>query len=766
MMTAARSYADWVRDCFGLEWEVVSDREALSKGTGKHLVVFGNPSLHSVHRTLNDDLPIKFDGAAIHFGDEYIVDERARAAFITPNPTDPSKYVLVFACPDVRLLRDFDAAFDTLDDFVVVRGTLKASGGFFDKSGSRWKVSPSSTRDYEPDFERYDSAHFVFWYRADSPCAAQLESAANHHEESLARICETLGVEPPERKIDYYLFSSNEEKGIHTGSKRDVHAWREGPAVYVVEAVLLSCHEDAHVVADGVAPQDEIPLLAEGFAVQSDTEDVHEAAIAPASERGPVPVQSLATAEGFTRADAATASAVAGSFTRYLIQSRGIPKFRDCYRRASAAPLEEAFRAAYGEDMAEVANEWEKYLEGLGGAPLTCSLRDAFRVGMKPGAVAIYGSGGTPEEQALLLEAANRSGMGKVPVVVKRDRDVTGRDLEGHIILVGNPSNNSVYRKVNPMLPVRLDGDAFRAAGREWRDPDGTLVMVHPNPFNSRKYMVIMGFAGVYASRRTPALPPDADFQIGLSTGVVIRGAFRKDRRGWTLDWDPIEQYPPFNTFESADEVIHYLPHSVVETQLPRIRFQRLRMIPLLKSVFPGTRLEKFHLYLFDNAGQMAFYTGVADVAWTSPISWSAGACVSPTYDLYDGMPEASIALESAAGAPVDGGLRRAFSSWVEARTANKSLGDRVKAASDLGRLRPLVDAWSDDSPEAVEQRASFVGYLVERRGAQAFLAFARASGSRAARDAFKGAYGVEIEEVERAWLESLGLQRGVSSTP
>ena len=74
---------------------------------------------------------------------------------------------------------------------------------------------------------------------------------------------------------------------------------------------------------------------------------------------------------------------------------------------------------------------------------------------------------------------------------VKNDTDISNDDIATHnLALFGDPSSNSVYRRIADRLPIRWTASGV-TVGTEKFDPNHAPVFIFPNPLNPRKYVVI-----------------------------------------------------------------------------------------------------------------------------------------------------------------------------------------------------------------------------------------------------------------------------------
>jgi hypothetical protein len=191
----------------------------------------------------------------------------------------------------------------------------------------------------------------------------------------IGQLTRTLGVEENER-ISAFFFRSPEEKRDLMGAARVYIAkpWRREVYLQLAEYPHpVLGHELAHVVArhassgmfgvpgklGGIIPE---PTLVEGMAVAlepvaRDELTAHQwAKAAFASEIAP-PLSSLLGVKFFGQ-NQALAYTLAGSFLRFVLDTRGAPALRKTYALGSV-------EQALGLPFATLESEWKKYLDGV-----------------------------------------------------------------------------------------------------------------------------------------------------------------------------------------------------------------------------------------------------------------------------------------------------------------------------------------------------------------------------------------------------------------
>jgi ubiquinone/menaquinone biosynthesis C-methylase UbiE/predicted esterase len=145
---------------------------------------------------------------------------------------------------------------------------------------------------------------------------------------------------------------------------------------------------------------------------------------------------------------------------------------------------------------------------------------------------------------------------GKLPV--KDDTAVTAEDIATkHLILFGDSSSNAVIRRVLAglnLLPVEWEFDKLQFAGRSVDATTHLPVLIHPNPLNTKRYVVLNSGHTFHAAdfKGTNALLyprlgdyallklPPADAKDPLAAEVVTAGMFDDD---WKVPAAPPARY-------------------------------------------------------------------------------------------------------------------------------------------------------------------------------------------------------------------------------
>jgi hypothetical protein len=79
---------------------------------------------------------------------------------------------------------------------------------------------------------------------------------------------------------------------------------------------------------------------------------------------------------------------------------------------------------------------------------------------------------------------------GRLPI--KKDTEVTRDDIQNHhLILFGDPGSNRVLRDAMKGLPLKWTRESIALGSRTFAPTDHAVVMIHPNPLASRRYVVV-----------------------------------------------------------------------------------------------------------------------------------------------------------------------------------------------------------------------------------------------------------------------------------
>lgn len=118
---------------------------------------------------------------------------------------------------------------------------------------------------------------------------------------------------------------------------------------------------------------------------------------------------------------------------------------------------------------------------------------------------------------------------------VKDDTAVTDQDIARHnLILFGDPGSNKLIARILPKLPVRWDTAKIEVDKHTSTAPGQLLVLIHPNPLNPSKYVVLNSghTFGESDLRGTNAMlfPRLGDWAVIASDGSAFSAGFFNNR--------------------------------------------------------------------------------------------------------------------------------------------------------------------------------------------------------------------------------------------
>ncbi len=129
--------------------------------------------------------------------------------------------------------------------------------------------------------------------------------------------------------------------------------------------------------------------------------------------------------------------------------------------------------------------------------------------------------------ERLQYAAARRFGNFHIPI--KSDREVADEELKSHhLLVVGEPSTNSLLRRAAEKSAVRFSTQSFVVRGETYADHDSAVISASENPWNPR--FSVVTFAGLSARathRIVDSLSPDEE----SSPQIVLFPARRTTQR-------------------------------------------------------------------------------------------------------------------------------------------------------------------------------------------------------------------------------------------
>lgn len=218
----------------------------------------------------------------------------------------------------------------------------------------------------------HETEHFVIHYTPRSPEARTIEVVAAEHEFAWARLRAQMGREPDQKVHSFMFANSDQKRSLMGAGKVQVAApWRYH--IYLDHRGFphpVLHHELAHVFGNtigddifGVARSGlrlNIGLI-EGFATAmgpraADRLDLHDQVVVLTALKRRPPLAEI-MGPGFFSRSSRVAYTTAGSFCRWLIDTRGFEGMAVLYLSAGD------FESAYGESLADLEAEWLAFID-------------------------------------------------------------------------------------------------------------------------------------------------------------------------------------------------------------------------------------------------------------------------------------------------------------------------------------------------------------------------------------------------------------------
>ncbi|MCM8533895.1 MAG: hypothetical protein NE330_22220 [Lentisphaeraceae bacterium] len=115
--------------------------------------------------------------------------------------------------------------------------------------------------------------------------------------------------------------------------------------------------------------------------------------------------------------------------------------------------------------------------------------------------------------------------------IVKMDTEITEGDIQNsNLILWGDTDSNAVIRQIQNRLPIKWNEDNLTINQKSYLSNNHALVMIYPNPLNTKKYVVLNSsftfreFAYLNNARQVPMLPDWAVINLDTKPGFVWPG--------------------------------------------------------------------------------------------------------------------------------------------------------------------------------------------------------------------------------------------------
>lgn len=218
--------------------------------------------------------------------------------------------------------------------------------------------------------ETYVTEHYVFHYQAGTLAEKEIKTIAKHQEQAFLKICSGLEIQFP-ALIHYYFSESPSEIGSifwGEGASCNGCAICEDNKIYAVYSEDIKCigeHEDTHLISYFVG-EPESYFLSEGLAMHFHGHwwgEPNEKWAAYFKATNPqISVEDMLDNAYFSEYGEEITYPLAGAFTKFLIETYGLNRYKELYRydgveygerikaiyHASLPDIEQSFWASMG----------------------------------------------------------------------------------------------------------------------------------------------------------------------------------------------------------------------------------------------------------------------------------------------------------------------------------------------------------------------------------------------------------------------------------
>lgn len=356
--------------------EMKADRDVkVGDMANRRVYLIGTPSSNSWIKEIMPKLPVSFEEKAFQVWENRYSDPNDILQLLYPNPLHQNMPLFVISGnSDAAILAH--QSIEVRGDYQVVRHRKAQLFGLFDqKPENRWQFDPLNHRNLafssKPNIE---TEHYKFFSTSKEIDATEMKQISDKRELIYGMIRQFLGEMKPHPKVNYYLFSTFEDKGLATGNVvcssnglrlPERRRGRRAPVVAVdtfsvnaIENPIYHCNDgvaEAQLLLQHQLGKPKMNALETGLAMYfSDhwgdegyefwANRLHNANAAPK-------LAEILSNEFFDTESNLMNPAMAGSFVAFLIQKFGNTAFLAQYKTWNA------------NDLLTFESEWEAYLE-------------------------------------------------------------------------------------------------------------------------------------------------------------------------------------------------------------------------------------------------------------------------------------------------------------------------------------------------------------------------------------------------------------------
>ncbi len=223
-------------------------------------------------------------------------------------------------------------------------------------------------------WKTHESQHYIFNVEEGSLADIEIEQIKSRQEAAFSKIIKVLDLKEPSQKISYYFYSSRENKAELMGDGwygQSIYDEFAIHAIYNEQDKVVGEHEDTHLLTLQLGYP--VNFLQEGIAEamvgKSMFGNDHDQVVQNGLRKGlDVNLEDLtATQQAWLDTSDEEAEfyySVAGSFTKYLLETFGFEKFKKLYELNTRDNTREAnleiFKQVYGKQINALAEDWRK----------------------------------------------------------------------------------------------------------------------------------------------------------------------------------------------------------------------------------------------------------------------------------------------------------------------------------------------------------------------------------------------------------------------
>lgn len=373
--------------------------------------------------------------------------------------------------------------------------------------------------------------------------------------------------------------------------------------------------------------------------------------------------------------------------------------------------------------------------------------------------IIVYGTIGNERDNKISKKLAETDIMYYKNAIIKTDKEVTEDDIkQNHIEVIGNPSTNAFFERINEKLPIRVDNEQLFIGDKALENSDRAMYrFVVPNPLNKRKYLYVNGTVDNQDLPYTYSIMHsyNTDYAILINKNEKYSGEFNKGDTEWTLDslGDNISKLDDYKKVDSENFVFHYGSYDQnVEKDIRKIIETREKAYDTISIKLNMKYKDKIDYYFFLNKDWFMKNKDNDHCYWL-------GDCndlykeddISYNYAIFK-------VLISQIGKPLNDSTEIGLYNWLFFEEKNPSINVKEVIISDNYIPLENLDAYYlrvDSDKEIIHTELySFAKYMIEQYSIDKYMELFNANQLKEVDEALYEVYGKDLLELEEEWLE------------